>query len=138
MDITEFRKTLAVFVGADRFRKFVQQFHRAGRLRYWQEEVWGQFVAAHPEFSCSVEELWEALWVCELHGCDLQPDEVGVIHGCVDYADWYIKAKIRLFPNAATEPFSTEGRPYPGRTARVWFCAACRAAEAAWQDRRDR
>jgi hypothetical protein len=133
MDIAAFREAFAAFLGGDRYRKFVGQLHWSGRLRYWQEVVWGQFVAAHPEFSCGVEELRQALRICELHGCELQPDEVEVFHGCLDFADWYLKAEARLFPNAANRPISTEGRPIQGNTARVWFCADCRAAKAAWR-----
>jgi hypothetical protein len=136
MDVAAFRKVVAASLGNDLYPNFVQQLRRAGRLRYWQERLWSQFVDAHPEFSCSVEELQEVLLVCELHGCELQPDEVEVFDGCIDYSDRYIKAKIWLFPNAATGPVSREGHPLESRTARVWFCAECRAAEAALGSRR--
>ena len=136
VNVAEFRKMFPTFLGNDRFTKFVRQLHRADRLRYWQEEVCGQFIAAHPEFSCSVEELREALQICELHDCELQLDEVEIFHGCLDYANCYIKARAALFPNAATGPVSTEGHPFDGHTARVWYCAECRAAETAWRGRR--
>src|SRR5438046_2361249 len=101
MDAAALRQALAGFMGADRFRKFVQQFGQAGRLRFWQEEVWGRFVAAHPELAVSVDELRVALRVCELHGCELLSDRVEVSRGCIDYAKRYIHARNRLFPRAA-------------------------------------
>ena len=47
------RLALADFLGDERLRKFVQKFRGAGRLRFWQEQAWAQFAAAHPEFAVS-------------------------------------------------------------------------------------
>lgn len=127
------RQALTDFVGAERFCKFVQQFRRAGRLRFWQEQEWGRFVADRPEFAVSEDELAVALRVCWLHGAELQPDTVEVIDGHGDYADRYIRAKAADFPCAASSPVWSEGYPFPTRTVGVWFCPACRRAEAAWQ-----
>jgi hypothetical protein len=50
-DTTAVRRALAAFLGEARFRKFVQQGFRRGRLRYWQEREWSRFTAAQPEFA---------------------------------------------------------------------------------------
>src|SRR5688572_1644562 len=80
------RQAFASFLGMDRFRKFIHQGWRRGRLRYWQEQEWMRFTAAHPEFAVSLEELEAVLRVCELHGQELLPDIVKVFHGCLDEA----------------------------------------------------
>jgi hypothetical protein len=138
MDAVAFRRTLLAFLGAERFRKFVEQLNRAGRLRFWQEQVWAEFVSAHPEFSAALDEIRSALRICEMHGSELIPETAEVFHGCRDYAQWYIEARNRLFPHAALEPFSTEWAPFASDTIRVWYCPECRAAEAVWRQQRER
>jgi hypothetical protein len=81
-------------------------------------------------------ELESALRFCELHGLELLPDSVDVVHGCIDYADWYIKARNQLFPHAASEPISTEGNKFEVDRVGVWYCIACRQAEAEWRKER--
>lgn len=126
------RQALAAFLGEERFRKFVRQGVRRGRLRYWQAQEWARFTAAHPESAVSLEELEAALRVCELHGRELLPDSVGVIRACVDYADGYIEAWNRLFPHAAPGPVSTEGAPFEQNRVDVWYCPVCREARTKW------
>jgi hypothetical protein len=132
-DAAALRRALAAFLGAERFRKFVQQFRSARRLRFWQEQAWGRFVTSYPEFTIGEDELAIVLRVCWLHGAELQPDTVEVIDGNVDYADWYVRAKLAEFPCAASGPVWTEGAPLPTRCVAVWFCPECRRAEATWQ-----
>jgi hypothetical protein len=133
-EATALRQAFAVFLGDERFRKFVRQgFHR-GRLRYWQEQEWDRFTANHAEFAVGMEELEVALRICELHGQELLPDTVEVLRGCVDYADWYIEARNRLFPHAALGPVSTEDAPFENERVDVWYCPGCRQAEAEWQE----
>jgi hypothetical protein len=64
----ELRRALAAFLGGDRFRKFVRQGFRKGRLRAWQEREWDRFTAAHPEFAVGWEELAVALRTGPLPG----------------------------------------------------------------------
>jgi hypothetical protein len=132
-DAVELRQALAAFLGSDRFRKFVQQGVRQGRLRYWQEQEWGRFTAAHPEFAVNLAELAVAIRICELHGDELQPDTVEVLHGYIEYAAWYVQARNLLFPHAASGPVATEGAPVEEGQVGVWYCPACRQAEANWR-----
>lgn len=130
------REALAAFLGDGQYRKFVQQGVYRGRLRYWQEEAWGRFAAAHPEFVVGPDELAAALRVCHLHGDELRPDTAEVFHGCMDLVQWYVEARNRLFPHAAQDVVSTEGRPFEGDRIGVLFCPSCRAAREAWESRR--
>ena len=132
-DPTALRRALASFLGEARFRKFVQQGFRRGRLRSWQEQEWSRFTAAQSEFAVGLDELAAALRICEVHGQELLPDTVEVFRGNVDYADWYIQARNQLFPHAAAEPGSTEGAPFEGERVRVWYCPACRKSEVEWR-----
>jgi hypothetical protein len=132
------RRQLAEFLGGDQFRKFVVELRRAGRLRYWQEQAWGRFVATHPDHRLPVHDLLAALRVCELHGLELLSDEVAVVEGNIDYAERYIRARRDKFPNAASGPVYAEGARSPGPTAGVWYCPDCRREEARWQGDRTR
>jgi hypothetical protein len=136
LEPTALRRSLATFLGSDRYRKFIQQVVGRGRLRFWQAREWDRFVSAHPEFASSEEELTTALRVCHLHGDELQPDTIGVFRGCRDFAQSYIEARNRLFPNAALDEVSTEGRPFESDRVGVWFCPSCRGAAEAWRERR--
>lgn len=134
MDAAALRHALAAFLGADRFRKFVDHLRRAGRLRFWQEGVWTRFTAEHPEFAVTFHDLQAALRICELHGCDLQPGTARSFQGCRDHTTRYIRIRSQRFPHAAPEPVSIEGAPLGEREVPIWYCPECRVAEAAWKD----
>lgn len=135
MDPRTLRHALARFLGPERFRKFVQQGYLRGRLRFWQEQVWEEFVNHHLEWAGALEDLPAAIRICELHGDELCRDTVGVIQGYVDYSQEYVDARNRLFPHAAIGPISTEGGPFEGNQIEVWYCPACRDAYAAWESK---
>jgi hypothetical protein len=137
-DAIELRKAFAAFLGEERFRKFVAAGWRRGRLRFWQQKEWHRFCAARRDLKATLDELEVALRICELHGDELQPDEVALFHGCVDQAKQYIETRPRLFPHAAIGPISTEVAPIEGDRIAVWFCPSCRTAEAKWSARRSR
>lgn len=138
MDAASLRRQLAEFLGGERFRRFVVELRRAGRLRFWQEEAWDWFVAAHPGYRVSLSDLLAALRVCELHGAELLPDEVAVVEGHVDYAERYVRAERETFPNAAGGPVWTRGAPSTGPTTGVWYCTDCRREAARWRGARAR
>jgi hypothetical protein len=138
VEAIELRKAFAAFLGDERFRKFVATGWRRGRLRFWQEQEWRRFCAARPEINAGFEELGLALRICEVHGDELQADEVELFHGCIDYAQDYIETRNRLFPHAATGPVSTEGATMQGDRIGVWYCPSCRTAEDKWSRRRKR
>jgi hypothetical protein len=118
----ELRQALAVFLGVLQYRKFVQQGINAGQMRYWQEQAWNRFTDAHPEYVVDLGELVAALRVCHLHGDELRSDTTEVFQGCTDLAQSYVAARNRLFPSAAQDVISTEGRPIDSDPIGVWFC----------------
>ena len=134
MEAAELRKTLAAFVGDERFKKLVRG--RRGCMSFWQEQELRRFIAAHAESGVTPEDVNTALRVCEVHGDELKADEVELFHGCMDYTKEFIETRNRLFPNAATGPVSTEGRPMDGSSIGVWYCPSCRAAKEACEARR--
>jgi hypothetical protein len=136
-DVEALRQALAAFLGAAQYRKFVAQTTRRGRLAFWQDQAWRRFNDAHPEFAVSLDELTAALRVCHLHGDELRPNTVEVVHGCRDLTKAYVDACNRLFPHAALDAISTEGRPFEGKYVAVWFCPSCREAAAKWRKRHD-
>jgi hypothetical protein len=108
-DAASLRRQPAEFLGDKQFRKFVAELRHAGRLRFWQEEMWGRFTATHPEHSVSPATLLAALRVCELHGAELLPDDVPVVEGNIDYDRRYYRVRQEEFPNAAVGPIYTGG-----------------------------
>jgi hypothetical protein len=57
VNVAALRKTFATFLGPDYYKVFVDRLHMEERLDCWQEKSWRDFVAAHPEFSCTAHEL---------------------------------------------------------------------------------
>ena len=135
-DAAELRQAFAAFLDDAQYRKFVQQGTPGGRMRYWQEEAWSRFATVHPEFAAHPDALAATLRVCQLHGDELRPDTAEVFQGCMDLAQWYVEARNRLFPHAALDLVSTEGRPFEGDRIGVLFCPSCRAARTEWERRR--
>jgi hypothetical protein len=133
VEMMALRRALAAFLGDERFRKFVRQgFRRGQQLRYWQEQEWSRFTAAHPEFAVGMEVLEVALRICELHDHELLPDTVEVFRGFGDFAGCSFEDRQRLFPHAASRARSTEGELVEGDRVGVWYCPVCRQAEAEW------
>jgi len=135
MNADEVRQAIARFHGVDKIRRFiVAGLRRDGRLHYWQEELWNQFIEADPSFAGTEVLLPEVVRYCVLHDSELLPDTVGVIHGCVDRARDYEKDRQEKFPWASLDPYSTEGRPIEATRVDVWYCPGCREVfrESRW------
>jgi len=131
----ELRKAFAAFLGVERFKKFVAT---GWPLRFWQEQEWRRFSSTRPEPSPGPDVLQVAIRICELHGDELQPDQVELFHVCMDYARGYIETRNRLFPHANTGPVSDEGAPIQSDRIGVWYCPTCRVAEGNWNTSRKR
>ena len=136
VDAAALRQALAAFLGEEQFRKFVRQGYRSGRLRYWQEQEWVRFTAAHPEFVVGTDELAVALRVCELHGLELLPETVELFRGNIDYAESYLDARKRHSRRGVRAGVHGGHAPFEGDRAEVWYCPACRQAESVWKARR--
>jgi hypothetical protein len=131
VDASKLRRALAQFLGENQYRKFVHEGVRRGRLRYWQQQSWDAFLAAHPEYAVTLDELSGAIRVCHLHGDELLPATVEVFHGCVDYSREFSQALVKYFPKCIM-PFSTEGAPFDGDTKQVRYCPTCEIAASEW------
>ena len=99
MDVAALRQALASFLGDERYRKFVKHLSYGQRMRYWQEEAWGQFVSGHPEWAMGEDELRVALRVCWVHGAELLTETLTVVDAVAD-----------------------------SRTGVTWYCPDCRQA----------
>jgi hypothetical protein len=119
MEAVELRKAFAAFLGEERFRKFVTT---GWPLRFWQEQEWRRYCSAHPKLALGLDVLEVAIRICEVHGDELQPAEVELFHGGIDYARDYIDTRNRLFPHAANDPVPTEGAVVQRDRVPVWFC----------------
>jgi hypothetical protein len=137
-DAASLRAAFATFLGGDRFQEFVRQGFLHGRLRFWQEKEWERFTNLHPEFAVGLQKLEIALRICQLHNQELLPDTVEVVRGCLNFADWYIKARNAQFPHAKTDPCSTEGTLFDADRIGVWYCPTCRSVKAEWEAHRQR
>ena len=129
MDAGGFRQALAAFLGIERYRKFVKHLSYGQRLRYWQERAWSEFILTHPELAVSEEELRDLLTICWVHGIELRPESVTVVEEVTDYAGYSIRTGHESYPCCElTSMLWSEGCPFPGRTAVVWYCPQCREA----------
>ena len=129
--VKEIRARFKRHSGDERYAKFIKAIHFFakfhGRLRHWQEILWGDFIATNPECHMSHDDLCATFRICELHGCELQCKTVPVVDGCVDYAREYERDMVEHFPHAARDFVSTEGRPKQSNREQIWYCPECDA-----------
>jgi hypothetical protein len=137
VDAAGLRELFAKFIGADRYRRFIWQINRRDRLRAWQEDIWGRFMAANPELAVlSHDEIRAAFRVCEIHGDELQTYSTRVFRGNVDYAPDYDQAWSSLFPYSKRDFWSSEGTPYEGNTIELLYCPTCCLTQNKWEEGR--
>src|SRR5215475_3770994 len=106
MDAHDVKTAFRKFAGEERFRKFVravsQRCPGKGRLFFWHEQLWREFVASAPGAPTSQDEILKAFRICDVHGCDLEPppdsDSPPEIRDTPEYA----QALEALFPLAAS------------------------------------
>jgi hypothetical protein len=127
-DAKSLRTRLEQFLGEAQYHKFVECGVYKGRLAFWQEQAWEKFVAAHPEFAVSVDELASALRVCHLHRDELLAGLGGPFRGSRDDAPAYWDA-LSLFPNARSGLVSIAGTL---NDLEVFYCPTCRRVEIEW------
>lgn len=121
MNSAELRASFRDFTGPDRYRKFMRTLNwrcrRKGRLFFWQEELWGEFVAAVPEAPVVEKIIFEVFCICDVHGEDLRT------------------------PPADDSPSETRDTPeynhafdmlFPFATGRELVCHQCQARRQQW------
>jgi hypothetical protein len=88
----EIRALFGQQLGADRYRKFVQQFvdtaKRDGSLLYWQQREWTRFCEVHGLAALPFDQLVSLFSVCHVHLTELEPRAVPIRKGvwCVTYS----------------------------------------------------
>jgi hypothetical protein len=135
MEASEFRNVFISFAGPDRYRQFVRALNRGGRWRgrllYWQETLLAEFVATYPSVEVAFELVEPLLRVCELHGAELAHDPEGLSHRCRGAVSDYTRAQAEQFPNTDCGPV-VMGRWFENFRQGLWYCPACRFADAEW------
>ena len=77
MNAADVRASFREFAARDRYRKFVRSLHREGRrkgrLFYWQEQLWREFLSNVPGAPTSQGSILDTFRICDVHDCDLVP-----------------------------------------------------------------
>ncbi|QDU19868.1 hypothetical protein [Urbifossiella limnaea] len=135
MGASEFRDSFATFVGPDRYRQFVRALNREGRWRgrllFWQEELLARFAASAPYPNVGFERVEVWLRVCELHGAELAADPEAMSQRCRGAVTDFTRAGAERFPNTDCGPV-VMGHRFDNFRRGLWYCPACRVAEADW------
>lgn len=139
MDHNSLRSALMGFCGEQRYRQFlralVDSARSKHRLLFWQEQLWTQFTAAHPEYAAlSFAETEAALRICHLHLVEmtvspLVPERAD--SACVTPSPLYMDARNRLFPcHRFVEWSHASNDP---RKAVLFSCPLCVAEHERWR-----
>jgi hypothetical protein len=74
------REAFRSYAGDDRYRRFVRSLNtahiNAGRLRYWQHELWSAFAETMSACPRDYTTIMQVFTLCEVHDCDLIADTV--------------------------------------------------------------
>jgi hypothetical protein len=120
MDLLDLRSRFRHFAGSDRYRKFVRSINRVshvkGRLLYWQERLWADFVSGDAPAYQSADPF-AVFGVCDIHERSLQAPRTG------DRL-----SEIRDTPEA--DEAMENAFPFAGNGDRL--CAECRVARERW------
>jgi hypothetical protein len=139
IDQIEIRDRFAAFAGTEVFRRFVSKLNKAcrwqGRLLFWQEDLWKQFVDANPGIELTFDEIEKALRICELHECELQVDPQGLSASCKGAVNDWVMAQGPFSPNLDCGPSCPGGAPGEYYHFGMWFCPECRNADKEWRER---
>jgi hypothetical protein len=129
--VQEVREALSRHLGPKKYRRFLRKAvsAAAGPGRVSCPEEWHGFIALHPEYEISAEQLTEVCAVCTVHGCELVEQVVSAPAESPmllrDSA--FLQARGTQFPHSYPEEgvgFVTEKLG--------WWCAECQRARAEW------
>jgi hypothetical protein len=121
MNVADIRKSFRCFAGQDRYCKFVrtinQECQRKGRLFFWQEQLWREFVSK-TDGAINCEAIMAAFRICDVHDDELTDaisnrEELSEIRDTLEYD----QALESLFPFA---------------TDKNWACSQCRSERQRW------
>lgn len=135
MNAAAFRHAFASFLGDKQFQNFVETGVRPGRLRYWQEQRWQQFLQVYPEFDYTLAELARLLRICPLHQEELRTSVERLIQAEV-LPQKFAEIRAALFPyaivNEAGDPIE-QFRKKPTEPITIWSCPTCHAIRSVWR-----
>lgn len=121
MNALEIRSEFRRFAGEERYRKFVRAINRAsrgkGRLLYWQEDLWAEFLSSCGMNRLSSAEIIEFFSVCDIHDCQIQMADGNEAIPKVRHTPEVDEAFEKLFP------FANNGR---------LICPECNIARETW------
>ena len=121
MDAATLRISFRDFAGQDRYRKFVRTINRQcrtnGRLFFWQEQLWREFLTRVSEAPASEGEIMNLFRVCDIHDCDLAVAPENEAPPEVRHTAQYDDALEKLFP------FASGGK---------LVCGQCQAERSRW------
>ena len=142
MDDAEWIERFRSFTGVQGFRKFLRATNTGAvdkrRFLFWQEQLWDEFCAAHPEYvHLSSEDLLAAFRICHIHEHRLLDDHVPAIYGHWRFPQDYLTALEESFPfaNMMYCGDSVERQRHANQC--VQFCPECRDALIEWNAGRD-
>ena len=76
MHAGELRATFRDFAGQDGYRRFLRTLNRdsrrKGRLFFWQEQLWSEFVGHTPKAPTDAENIMALFRICDVHDCPLE------------------------------------------------------------------
>lgn len=126
MDGGEVRAAFRNFAGEERFRRFVraasQKCPEKGCLFFWQEQLWGKFVATVAGVGMRQNEILQAFRICDVHGCELEPPPTDNTSTEIRDTPEYEQALRTLFPLA---------------TSHYFVCRICRLEHQRWISEHD-
>jgi hypothetical protein len=148
MDETAVLAAFRSFAGDQQFRTFVRDLNIAPlslkRLRYWQEDLWAEFVALHPAVPADFGTVREAFRVCEVHDCQLLRDVVHAPAGQIQSRETHSPDHpfpdelpgIRDCPYSGwgVDPFEWQG--CGTQLMEIWYCPECRKKRAILEEER--
>ena len=136
MEPETIRALFRATVGSQVYGKFVRAVNttcrREGRLLYWQEQVWNDFVGRHPEITVVSAAVLGIFSVCEVHGDTLREETGTTEEAAVRDTPEYRLAQEQLFPYCLVPVRAEVVARGDIRVVEAWYCAACRAARARW------
>ena len=120
MDTADLRLRFRNFAGPDRYRKFVRSINRVsrakGRLLFWQEQLWGDFVSSGARAGLFSDPI-AICAVCDVHDCSLEATRNG-----------YSPSDIRDTPEAD----DAIDQLFPYAIGGDQICRQCLSARARW------
>ena len=124
----ELRSRFKHAVGPDAYLRFIKALHRlpktGARLRFWQQDTWDSFVSANPDCDLAIQDLIDALRLCELHEVEMQAVDVRACRDHFDFVQEYEQDMVKHFPHAKPDRIMVSA-DHKEPTIQTWFCPEC-------------